>query len=163
MMLAPGSVFLERYRVGPRIGRGGQGDVYAGEDPIRRRAVAIKIARQAVGDATDEQRARGRREVAILRQLDRPGIVRLVDEGLDPAGREFIVTELIDGHPFPGRALPCSWDDLEPLTLALLDALGALHAAGIVHRDLKPSNVLVDAQGRPWILDFGPRPRTTHG
>ncbi|MCK6574141.1 serine/threonine protein kinase [Myxococcota bacterium] len=155
MTLAPGTLFLERYRVGPRIGQGGQGDVYAAEDPIRRRAVAIKIARRAVGDATDEQRARGRREVAILRQLDRPGIVRLVDEGLDPAGREFIVTELIRGQPFPGRALPCSWADLEPLTLALLDALAALHTAGIVHRDLKPSNVLVDAQGRPWILDFG--------
>lgn len=80
-------------------------------------------------------------------------MVALRDEGV-ARGRTFVVMERVEGAPFPGVALPCSWGALEGPLLSLLDALGRVHALGVVHRDLKPANVLV-GEGRSVLVDFG--------
>lgn len=102
-------------------------------------------------------RARFLKERTILRSLDHPSIARLLDGGVDEAGRPYFVMEFIEGRP---------WDEYlaqerPPLSerarlfAELVDAVCYLHGRAVVHGDLKPSNVLITASGRVKLLDFG--------
>lgn len=139
-----------RYALCERLGRGGAGDVWTATDLLTGELVAVKFLQPHSGHA----HARIRREVAALRLLRIPGVVRLLDEGIE-SGWVYLVMEFVRGRPFPGRPIPCAWSDLEPVVMPLLDTLGRIHAAGVVHRDLKPENVLVTPEGLPIVLDFG--------
>jgi hypothetical protein len=139
-----------RYQLDDCLGRGGQAEVWSAVDRITCERVAIKI----LGPGWGMPAARARREVATLRVLRLPGVVRLLDEGAEE-GRTFVVMDLVTGTPFPGCDVPCSWSRLAPVALRLLETLRRVHAAGVLHRDLKPANVLVTADGLPVLLDFG--------
>ncbi len=141
-------VLAGRYALGPRLGSGSRGEVFAAHDRVADRAVAIKM----LHPTSPEERRRVLREIAALRMLRVPGVVPLLDEGRHGPGH-FIVMDRIDGRPFPGA-------DADPEAVverlrALLTILDRVHAAGIVHRDLKPANVLVEPGGRVVVLDFG--------
>jgi serine/threonine protein kinase len=148
------TVVAGRYVLSDRIGAGAHGTVHTAVDRLTGERVAVKLLPPAVD--LDLVRLRG--EIAALRLLRLPGVVHLFDEGVDH-GRPFLVMERVDGVPFPGvlpeGATSWSWEALRGPTLALLDTLARVHAAGLVHRDLKPRNVLVTAAGRPMLLDFG--------
>lgn len=148
--VAPGYCVADRYTLERRLGRGGQAEVWSARDRITGASVAVKI----LSEGTSLRAARARREVSTLRMLRLPGVVRLLDEGIDD-GREFLVMELVDGEAFPGCTVPCAWSAIRPLTLRLLQILARVHAAGVLHRDLKPANVLVTRAGAPVVLDFG--------
>lgn len=139
-----------RYRLGAVLGRGGGGVVHDATDTTAERSVAVKV----MPGLGREERLRVRREIATLRWLRLPGVVRMLDDGAE-GDLVYCVMERVEGHPFPGRAAPDSWAKLAPAALALLDALARVHWAGVVHRDLKPSNVLVGDAGRVTILDLG--------
>jgi hypothetical protein len=139
----------DRYELLRVLGRGGHGDVWEATDHLLGASVAIKLLDAGAGEP-----ARIRREVAALRLLRLPGVVRLIDEGFE-RGIHFVVMERVEGLPFPGKAPRGSWAALAGPTVRLLQTLGRIHAAGIIHRDLKPDNVLVDAAGEPTVLDFG--------
>ena len=146
-----GIELLGRYLVGDRVGSGGFGVVYRAEDSVEGRSVAVKAHSSTQATALK----RLGREIATLRQLKLPGVVRFLDSGVFE-DTPFIVMEFVDGSPFPGAGVPeGSWESLEPVVVALLEALSRLHRRSFVHRDLKPSNVLVDERGVPTILDFG--------
>jgi serine/threonine protein kinase len=144
------SVLADRYELGELLGRGGFGAVYAATDRLSGQRVAVKLMREMRGPNL----GRVRREIAALRFLRLPGVVQLLDDGLDD-GRLYLVMQHVEGGPFPGRGPRTHWEDVEETVRALLETLGLVHDSGIVHRDLKPANVLVDERGRPTLLDFG--------
>lgn len=138
---------MGRYEIVRRLDGGNSADVWLARDDIGGAHVVLK--RPLALRPQDIERAR--REALALRLLQFPGVIPILDEGRDELGW-FLVTRFVDGVPFPGPGGPA---DLEIVTARLLEILGRVHAAGVVHRDLKPSNVLVDRDGRPWLLDFG--------
>jgi len=142
------SVLAHRYLVIAPLGVGGHGQVWLAHDQLLHEDVAVKL----LPTVTPQQRVRVRREIAMLRRLQVPGVVPLRDEGVH-GPRTFLVMDVVDGCPFPDKRH--TWPELAPTTVALLETLARIHAVGVVHRDLKPGNVLVTADGRPILLDFG--------
>src|SRR4051794_24125434 len=147
----------ERYRVTRRIASGGMATVYACEDQLLGRLVAVKVLAPAF--ATDESAlARFQREArAVARVSDHPHVVTIYDIG-EYEGNAFIVMEYFAGGTVAER-LRTGDPVPRPTVLAWLDeaasALDHAHAAGIVHRDVKPPNLLLDANGRLAVGDFG--------
>jgi serine/threonine-protein kinase len=145
------------YRVLRRLGQGGMGAVYLARraDSQDAAPVAIKLARFELTD--EEALRRFRAERQILARLQHPGIARLFDGGLSADGRPFIVMEHVDGAPitrFAGeRALGI--EERLGLFLSVVEAVAYAHRNLVIHCDLKPGNVLVDAEGRVRLLDFG--------
>ncbi len=139
------------------IGRGGMGAVYAVErsDGTYAQQAALKLIRASA----DSPVARDRflRERQILAGLQHPNIATLLDGGISPEGDPYFVMERIEGEPID------RWCDARKLGLRerivlflqVLDAVRYAHRNLVVHRDLKPSNLLVDAEGRVKLLDFG--------
>ncbi len=130
------------------LGAGGAATVWRARDRRDGGVVAVKLVHAVTG----ADWARARREALALRILRLPGVVRWIDDGEDE-GRPYIVMNLVDGAPFPGRAR--GWTGILPPTRALLETLAAVHEAVIVHRDIKPTNVLVTPDDRVVVLDFG--------
>ncbi len=137
-----------RWRVGTLIGTGGYGSVWSATDESTGEEVAVKF----VTPRTEAQAKRLRKEVAALRLLRCPGVVHLHASG-EEDGQYYIVMEYVRGLPFPGQHR--GWEAIRPLAVSMLQTLRVIHAHGVVHRDLKPPNVLVTAEGRVVLLDFG--------
>jgi eukaryotic-like serine/threonine-protein kinase len=152
----PSGTRLGPFRIVDELGRGGMGVVYRAErdDGAYQQQVAIKCVINA-------DSARGaelfRRERQILAELKHPHIARLLDGGRDDDGRLWLAMELIEGERIDAhvRAARLGIEDRVHLYLQVLEAVQAAHARLLIHRDIKPSNVLVDADGRAKLLDFG--------
>ncbi|MGH3242590.1 MAG: protein kinase domain-containing protein, partial [Spirillospora sp.] len=145
---------LGPYRLTARLGRGGMGTVFLGEDDAGRQ-VAVKVINTELAD--DEAfHERFRREVTAARQVSRFCTAAVLDARLDGEPL-YIVTEYVAGPSLDDAVKeggPLRGGDLEALAVNIATALGAIHGAGIVHRDLKPSNVLLSPTG-PRVIDFG--------
>ncbi len=146
---------LGRYEIVRALGSGAMGQVYAAHDPTLGREVALKVLRAQFANDF-ERRERFEREARAIAALDHPNIVTIYSvEEVD--GTHFITMQLVDGKtldeivPRGGMAL----GDFLDLAVRLVEAVAAAHRKGIVHRDLKPSNVMVTADGRLKVLDFG--------
>jgi len=145
-----------RYRVGPRIARGGMATVYEATDLRLDRVCALKVMHAGLGE-DDDFAARFVREARSAARLSHPNVVGVFDQG-DDAGTLFLAMEYIPGHTL--RDLIRKESPMAPAkALALLDpilsALGAAHRAGMIHRDVKPENVLLADDGRIKVADFG--------
>ncbi len=138
-----------RYELLIPVGEGASGTVWRSLDRATDDVVAVKI----IPLRTERERVRARREATALRLAQLDGVVRLLDDALEPH-RQILVMAFVDGRPFPGPG-PRDWETLAPRTIQLVSALAGLHALGIVHRDLKPANVLVAPNGRVTIVDLG--------
>lgn len=145
--------------LGERLGSGGMGVVYEARQDAPRRTVALKIV-AGTGGVSPELLRRFRREVHVLGRLEHPGIAALYEAGAvetDEGLRPYFAMQRVDGLPlvrWVERHAPAP-ERLVEVVAAVCDAVAHAHARGVVHRDLKPGNVLVDAAGRPTVLDFG--------
>lgn len=144
------------YRLLREIGRGGMGYVWLAEraDGLARRGVALKLPHAAWGKNFAERLARERE---ILAALEHAHIARLYDAGLDARGRPWLAMQYVEGEPITAHARRQALSVAERvgLLLQVMAALAHAHARLVVHRDLKPSNILVGADGRAVLLDFG--------
>jgi tetratricopeptide (TPR) repeat protein len=146
---------LGAYRVTESLGSGGMGEVYLAEHLQLGRRVALKVLPREMA-AHKEKLARFEREARAVAQLSHPGIVVLHTlEEVD--GLRFITMEHVEGTTL-SQAMPQNGFPLErflPLAIGLTDAVAAAHGKAILHRDLKPENVMLTAEGRVKVLDFG--------
>jgi eukaryotic-like serine/threonine-protein kinase len=145
-----------RYRVGPRIARGGMATVYEATDMRLDRVCALKIMHSNLGDDEDFA-GRFVREARSAARLSHPNVVAVFDQG-DDDGTLFLAMEYIPGHTL--RDLIRKESPMAPAkALAMIDpilsALAAAHEAGMIHRDVKPENVLLAEDGRVKVADFG--------
>ncbi len=154
--LQPGRVLGGRYRLERVIARGGMGTVWAADDPLLARQIAVKTLDAAMG--MDESiRARFRREAVTAAAVTHPNIVATYDTGEDE-GVAYIVMELVHGitlRQLIDRDGALSVGDAAAITFQVADALSVAHARGLVHRDVKPGNVLVQPDGQVKVTDFG--------
>lgn len=148
---------LGAFRVERRLASGGMGTVYLATrvDGQFEQNVAIKVVKR--GMDSEEILARFRTERQTLAALDHPNIARLLDGGLTPDGRPFVVMEYVEGQPIDAYCDERGLGLRERLALFRTVCAGVQHAHQnlVIHRDLKPSNILVTAQGVPKLLDFG--------
>jgi hypothetical protein len=147
---------LGRYVISGVLGSGGMGVVYAAEDPRLGRRVALKLLHPSLAEASEEQQQRLLREAQAMARLSHPNVLPVFDLGTE--GRQvFLAMELIEGPTLAAwlRQRERPWREILGLFLEAGRGLAAAHQAGLVHRDFKPANVLVGADGRPRVTDFG--------
>ncbi len=161
-LLAKLKVEIEGYDLLKRLGQGGQATVYKAIQRQDGRTVAVKVL-HAGPHATEEARARLKREINALRAINHPNIVQAIGAGRTRSGLDCLVMNYIDGRPldhlwsdpaFAALVAPQAADLLR-LYKSICETVQAAHRKGITHRDLSPSNILIDANGQPHILDFG--------
>ena len=148
------------YEIVAPIGEGGMGSVYRARDTRLGREVALKCVRPDLDGASgaSDVRARARilREARTASHLQHPNICTVFDVGED-AGEAWIAMELVQGEPLSAvvkrGAVPP--EVVTRYGTQIADALDHAHARGIVHRDLKPANIVIGADGRVKLLDFG--------
>ncbi|MGM9481130.1 protein kinase domain-containing protein [Roseateles sp. NT4] len=145
---------LGRFRLLQRLGEGAQATVWLAHDPLLDREVAVKLLKAAAEPGSVDEWLHEARAVS---RLTHPNIVP-VFEADTQGGRSYLVFEYVSGGTLSQRLragpLPTTPEAVTYL-LGILDGLTAAHSAGLVHRDLKPSNILLDARGRPRVMDFG--------
>ena len=155
-------IVVGSFELGPVVGRGAMGEVYAAEHVGDRRVAAVKLlTARALGDASLVKRFL--RELEITQRLHAPNIVEVLEVGEAPDGAPYLAMELLVGrdlawHLRQRRKMPLA--DVVTMVEQVARGLKAAHDEGIVHRDLKPQNLLLHEPGAPapptWkILDFG--------
>lgn len=150
------------YRVEARVGEGAMGIVYRGRDPVLDRAVAIKTVRpELLGrfdkSGADELSRRFVQEARAAAAISHPAVTIVYGAGVE-RGVPFMAMEWLEGETLEDlleREGPQPEERIIAYGAVLCDALDAAHAAGVVHRDVKPGNVMVLADGRLKITDFG--------
>ncbi len=151
-LLRPGER-LGRYVIERLLGAGGMGVVYVAHDPQLVRRVALKLMRPGFSDPAGT--ARLLREARAMARLAHPNVVNVFELG-EVEGRVFVAMELVEGGTLRDwLQRPRTWREVLDLLVAAGGGLAAAHRAGVVHRDFKPENVVVGADGRPRVSDFG--------
>jgi serine/threonine protein kinase len=148
---------VDRYVILTALGQGGMGVVFAAYDPELDRKVALKLLLPAAAqsDGHGDGRTRLLREAQALAQLSHPAVVAVHDVGT-VGDQVWLAMEFVDGVTLArwikqrGRGARCS-----SVFRRAGEGLAAAHAAGLVHRDFKPENVMVGADGRVRVMDFG--------
>jgi hypothetical protein len=143
------------YQVERELGAGGFGVVYLAYDPDVNRRVALKVLHPGRLNQP-EAVARFQREARATARLRHPGIVQLYDYSRQ-GPPYYLVTEHVAGEDPRAwcRRLRAGPEQVADLMARVAEAVEHAHAQGVCHRDLKPGNILVDAEGRPHVLDFG--------
>ncbi|HRP65412.1 MAG TPA: HDOD domain-containing protein [Thauera sp.] len=146
---------IGRFEIRRELGRGAQSIVYLAWDPQLEREVAVKTLHFA--PAERRQNAALLSEARSVSRLRHAGIVPVFEAG-EEGGDLYLVFEYVPGESLAALmrrrgAIPAA--EAVPMMIDILTALAQAHAQGVIHRDLKPSNVLLDAGGKPRVMDFG--------
>jgi tetratricopeptide (TPR) repeat protein len=146
---------IDHFIVIEKVGAGAMGVVFSAYDPPLDRKVAIKVVRPGLGNAA-ALRARLLSEAQAMAKLSHPNVITVYEVGA--IGESvFVAMEFVEGGTLRDwlQAEPRPWRDVVALFVRVGSGLAAAHAAGLVHRDFKPDNVLVGADGRVRVTDFG--------
>ncbi len=160
-MVAQGTTLAGRYRLSTRIGAGGMGEVWKGEDIVLARTVAVKVL---LPGRTDDPGflVRFQGEARAMATINHPGVVDVYDYGVHEVpgagATAYLVMKFVDGEPLDrllGRLRRIAPGAAMDLIAQAASALQAVHDQGIVHRDIKPGNLLVRSDGTLVLTDFG--------
>lgn len=154
--LVIGQLLGNRYRILELIGEGGMALVYKAECVLLQRTVAVKILRPQYS-SDKEFVTRFRREAQAAASLSHPNVVNIYDVGQD-GGVHYIVMELIEGDNLKSlirKEAPLPVNRALHIALQICEALRHAHDHNIIHRDIKPHNILLTADGRVKVTDFG--------
>jgi len=146
---------VSHYRILEKLGGGGMGVVYKGQDTLLDRPVALKVLSPEL--LQDPTAVSGFiREAKAASALNHPNILTVHDL-LEAEGVRFLVMELVEGRPLRAHIGKKGMElkQLLNISVEVAEALAAAHRAGIVHRDLKPENIMVRADGHVKVVDFG--------
>ncbi len=143
-----------RYRLLEKLGKGGMGVVWKAYDTQLKRVVALKQIRP--GDEDAETAERFVREAQAAARLRHPNIVAVHEAGVID-GHHYLTTEYVDAKTLRDvmGAQPLVPKKAIELVKQVAEGLAYAHDQGIIHRDVKPENILVDAQGKAFVMDFG--------
>ncbi|MEO0651693.1 MAG: serine/threonine-protein kinase, partial [Planctomycetota bacterium] len=172
----------DRYRLVERLGAGAMGVVYAAQDAVLEREVAVKVLRHGLIDP-DRSLKRFEREARALAAVVHSSVVGIHDRGLTDEGESYLVMERLQGASLQSLVEGLSDSGVSPAEVStadlarqwgielrsdegyvrtcvrwiaeLADGIASAHDAGVVHRDIKPSNVFIRANGHAALLDFG--------
>ncbi|GKI15560.1 serine/threonine-protein kinase PrkC [Oscillospiraceae bacterium] len=146
-----------RYLLQELVGVGGMANVYKAADLKNNSTVAVKILREEFAQDAELVR-RFKNESKAICILDHPAIVKVYDVSVTDK-LQYIVMEYIDGitlkEYMTQRGGPLTWKEVVHFAQQILDALDHAHQKGVVHRDIKPQNIMLVADGRVKIMDFG--------
>ena len=151
---------LGKYPITGILGRGAMGVVYRGFDPVIKRTIALKTVRRDLieDDSLAEwMSARFRNEAQAAGRLAHPAIVSVYEYGEDD-DYAYIAMEYVEGNSlrdYFARGTRFAEADSVSVMVQLLEALHHAHELGVVHRDVKPSNLIITANGKVKIADFG--------
>jgi tRNA A-37 threonylcarbamoyl transferase component Bud32 len=151
-----GKVLSGRYRLDSKLGSGGMSTVYLAQDETLERWVAVKVLHREISDQPGHLE-RFRREARAVAQVSHPNVVAVIDAGED-GGYPYIVFEYVEGETLKQRIERLERLSLDESTAYAIEVgrgLAAAHARRMIHRDVKPQNVLIDAEGRAKVTDFG--------
>lgn len=148
---------LGAWRIDALIAEGGMGVVYRAEraDGHYRQRVALKLLREGVDPARGAERFRAERH--ILASLDHPHLAKLLDGGVSPEGRPYLVMELVEGEAIDRYCDRLGLPLRQRLALfrTVCEVVHYAHRKEVLHRDLKPTNILVTHDGIVKLVDFG--------
>ncbi|WP_434418340.1 protein kinase domain-containing protein [Nannocystis pusilla] len=156
---------IGRFNVLKRLGSGGMGVVYVAYDRDLDRKVALKVLRTAAISRTKRDKARHRllREAQAMAQLSHPNVIAIFDVG-SVEDQIFLAMEFVKGVTLtkwlrsaegPNGPRRRGWKEVLLVFMEAGRGLAAAHKAGVIHRDFKPDNVMIDAEGRVRVGDFG--------
>ncbi|MCB9515874.1 MAG: tetratricopeptide repeat protein [Candidatus Latescibacteria bacterium] len=148
--------FLGPYQLKRLLGEGGMGQVYEALDRRDGSRVAVKLLRGGAM-ATDREKELFAREARAGMELEHPGLVRVLAVNIAEGVQPYLAMEYLPGPSLKGVLGEGGLAPLNALALAeaILDALAYVHRQGVVHRDIKTGNIMLDAAGRPRLMDFG--------
>jgi serine/threonine-protein kinase len=155
--LERGAVVAGRYALDQLLGEGGMGTVWSATHLVTKKAVALKLLKQA--HAQPDARRRFLREARAATQVAHPNVREVTDIFELEDGAPVMVMELLVGESLADRLArqsKLSLDEAVRVLQPVISAVGAAHALGVIHRDLKPANIFLSSRGGPVkVLDFG--------
>ncbi len=146
-----------RYELTELIAKSQMSSIYKARDSRLARPVAVKVLAPALAQNQDFIN-RFRREAQVVAGLDHPNIVKVYDHGRTESQTYFIVMELIEGGSLAELLLErkkLKLKSAKGVVIKIATALDFAHKRGVIHRDIKPSNILITADGRIKVVDFG--------
>jgi eukaryotic-like serine/threonine-protein kinase len=146
---------IGRFAVLRQLGEGGMGVVYSAYDEQLDRRVALKLLRPG-RDNSERNQSRMQREARAMAKLSHPNVVQVYEVGRFEE-QVFLAMEFVQGKTLGAwlKAAPRTWQQILYVMVQAGRGLHAAHEAGVIHADFKPDNILIDAQDRARVVDFG--------